>query len=319
MSSVVAPSVGRVGGAELEPVAGLVVEGVRRLVRAAVPGVADAPPVSCPHVAVLVERRALEDEPVLGHDHPVLEVPDPGRPVAVTDWYGDHPYATWPWAQDERPHADAMVTDRPGLLLGILTADCAPVLLADIGGDLRHPQGQAVAVAQVWERGMLDLDDPIAAWKSHNAELKKRWSWLNGQRFASLAYTGPGTDVTIGLADGHQWKGGASESKNGITCNPNIPTEEVFTTPHALRVEGHVRSTKPLAHQGTLIENIEPDEWDRVLAVNLRGTFLAAQACLKPMKAQRYGRVEAHAAVLDKHLNATPPLLRRSRRTVTHR
>src|SRR5690606_32036150 len=50
--------------------------------------------------------------------------------------------------------------------------------------------------------------------------------------------------------------GGAATAKNGITCNANIPTEEVFTTPHALRVEGYVTSTKPLSHQGTLIEDI---------------------------------------------------------------
>ena len=75
--------------------------------------------------------------------------------------------------------------------------------------------------------------------------------------FASLKYRGPGTDLTIGLAEGHAWKGGASQSRNGITCNPNIPTEEVFTTPHRLRVDGRVRSTKPLSHNGTLIENIE--------------------------------------------------------------
>jgi aminopeptidase len=51
--------------------------------------------------------------------------------------------------------------------------------------------------------------------------------------------------------------GGASTAKNGITCNPNIPSEEVFTTPHALKVEGYVCSTKPLSHQGTLIDNIQ--------------------------------------------------------------
>jgi len=100
-------------------------------------------------------------------------------------------------------------------------------------------------------------DDPIGAWKEHNANLKARWTWLNEQRFAALHYTGPGTDLTIGLADEHRWKGGASEAKNGITCNPNIPTEEVFTTPHKDRVEGYVRSTKPLSHNGTLIEDIE--------------------------------------------------------------
>ncbi|GEO83728.1 MULTISPECIES: aminopeptidase [Alphaproteobacteria] len=99
--------------------------------------------------------------------------------------------------------------------------------------------------------------DPVAAWVAHNAELRKRSSWLNGERFQALHFTGPGTDLTVGLADGHEWHGGASTAKNGITCNPNIPTEEVFTTPHALKVEGHVSSTKPLSHQGTLIDNIQ--------------------------------------------------------------
>ena len=98
--------------------------------------------------------------------------------------------------------------------------------------------------------------DPVAAWAAHNAELRKRSTWLNGERFAALHFTGPGTDLTVGLADGHEWHGGASTAKNGITCNPNIPTEEVFTTPHALKVEGHVSSTKPLSHQGTLIDDI---------------------------------------------------------------
>lgn len=109
----------------------------------------------------------------------------------------------------------------------------------------------------IFAASRVDVEDPIGAWKAHNAKLKERWTWLNGHNFASLHYSGPGTDLTIGLADEHRWKGGASEAKNGITCNPNIPTEEVFTTPHARRVEGYVRSTKPLSHNGTLIENIE--------------------------------------------------------------
>ena len=109
----------------------------------------------------------------------------------------------------------------------------------------------------IFAASRVDVEDPIGAWKAHNAKLKERWTWLNGHTFASLHYSGPGTDLTIGLADEHRWKGGASEAKNGITCNPNIPTEEVFTTPHARRVEGYVRSTKPLSHNGTLIENIE--------------------------------------------------------------
>ena len=109
----------------------------------------------------------------------------------------------------------------------------------------------------IFAASRVDGPDPVGAWRDHNAALRKRYSWLNDKRFAALKYTGPGTDLTIGLADGHQWYGGASLAKNGITCNPNIPTEEVFTTPHSQRVEGRVRSTKPLAHQGTLIDNIE--------------------------------------------------------------
>ncbi|WP_208440285.1 aminopeptidase [Bartonella raoultii] len=100
-------------------------------------------------------------------------------------------------------------------------------------------------------------EDPIDAWKVHNATLKQRSSWLNGQRFSTLHFTGPGTDLMLGLADDHEWQGGASIAKNGVVCNPNIPTEEVFTTPHSHRVEGFVRSTKPLSYQGALIDNIE--------------------------------------------------------------
>ena len=75
-------------------------------------------------------------------------------------------------------------------------------------------------------------------------------------RFSALHYSGPGTALTVGLADGHEWVGGASVAKNGIICNPNIPTEEVFTTPHARRVSGHVVSSKPLSYQGSLIDGI---------------------------------------------------------------
>jgi aminopeptidase len=117
-----------------------------------------------------------------------------------------------------------------------------------------------VAVAKLAEAifaaSRVDNDDPIASWVKHNATLRSRTEWLNGQRFDALHYSGPGTDLTIGLADGHEWQGGASTAKNGITCNANIPTEEVFTTPHARRVSGHVASTKPLSYQGSLIDGI---------------------------------------------------------------
>ncbi len=121
-------------------------------------------------------------------------------------------------------------------------------------------ESEDVAVAKladaIFAASRVDGDDPIGAWKAHNAELEKRSTWLNGHAFHALHFTGPGTDLTVGLADGHEWMGGASTARNGITCNPNIPTEEVFTTPHARRVSGHVSSTKPLSYQGTLIDEI---------------------------------------------------------------
>ena len=120
---------------------------------------------------------------------------------------------------------------------------------------------EEIAVARLAEAifaaSRVDRDDPVSAWAAHNAALAQRTTWLNGQRFAALHFTGPGTDLTIGLADGHEWQGGASTAKNGVTCNANIPTEEVFTTPHARRVEGYVSSTKPLSYQGTLIDEIQ--------------------------------------------------------------
>lgn len=109
----------------------------------------------------------------------------------------------------------------------------------------------------IFAASRVNVDDPVAAWTAHNTELARRTRWLNTQRFASLHFTGPGTDLKVGLADGHAWHGGASEARNGVICNPNIPTEEVFTTPHARQVEGRVRASKPLSHQGSLIDGIE--------------------------------------------------------------
>ncbi|MFZ2155306.1 MAG: aminopeptidase [Bradyrhizobium sp.] len=117
-----------------------------------------------------------------------------------------------------------------------------------------------VAVAKladaIFAASRVDKDGAVAAWQKHNAVLRERTEWLNGQRFSALHYSGPDTDLTIGLADGHDWQGGASTAKNGITCNANIPTEEVFTTPHCRRVSGHVVSSKPLSYQGSLIDGI---------------------------------------------------------------
>jgi aminopeptidase len=123
--------------------------------------------------------------------------------------------------------------------------------------DLPPDVAQGTLADAIFAASRVDQSDPSAAWLVHNAALRMRSDWLNGQNFHALHFVGPETDLTVGLADGHEWMGGASTAKNGVTCNPNIPSEEVFTTPHAMRVDGYVRSTKPLSHQGSLIEDIE--------------------------------------------------------------
>ena len=109
----------------------------------------------------------------------------------------------------------------------------------------------------IFDASRASVEDPINAWDDHNEKLRIKTNWLNEQNFVALQYNGPNTNLKIGLADQHEWMGGASKAQNGITCNPNIPSEEVFTTPHAYKVEGTVSSTKPLSYQGTLIDNIK--------------------------------------------------------------
>ncbi|MCJ8509988.1 aminopeptidase [Rhizobium lemnae] len=132
-----------------------------------------------------------------------------------------------------------------------------PAWARQVFPDLPEEEAVHKLAEAIFAASRINTPDPIAAWAEHNANLKKRSSWLNTERFSALHFSGPGTDLTVGLADGHEWHGGASKAKNGVICNPNIPTEEVFTTPHALKVEGTVSSTKPLSHQGTLIDNIQ--------------------------------------------------------------
>ncbi len=127
---------------------------------------------------------------------------------------------------------------------------------AQVFPDLPLDEAQGKLMDAIYAASRLEGDDPVANWEAHTAELKKRVKWLNDHNFASLHYTGPGTDLMLGLAEGHIWKGGASPALNGVTCQPNIPTEEVFTCPHAYKVDGTVSATKPLAHQGTVIEDI---------------------------------------------------------------
>src|SRR5580700_3772185 len=117
------------------------------------------------------------------------------------------------------------------------------------------------ALAKLWDAifstTRINTSDPVSAWKAHDAELHKRAAFLNEKRFSALHYRGPGTDFRLGLADDHLWLGGGTTANNGNYCIPNMPTEEVFSAPHKERAEGTITATKPLSHQGTMIEGIQ--------------------------------------------------------------
>lgn len=117
-----------------------------------------------------------------------------------------------------------------------------------------------IAMIRLWDAifasTRIDSPDPAEAWRVHDKHLQERARLLNTKRFAALQYRGPGTNLRVGLADDHEWLGGGTIAKNGIPCIPNMPTEEVFTTPHKDRVDGTVTSTKPLSYQGALIKDI---------------------------------------------------------------
>ncbi|GBQ66488.1 aminopeptidase [Ameyamaea chiangmaiensis NBRC 103196] len=143
-----------------------------------------------------------------------------------------------------------------------IVAFATPAWAAQVFPDLAPDAAVGALWDAIFAASRLTGSDPVAAWAEHNAALHRRAGMLNDLRFDALHFTGPGTDLRVGLADGHDWAGGSEAAKNGVVCNPNIPTEEVFTTPHRARVEGHVCSTKPLSHQGTLIDEIRVEFHD---------------------------------------------------------
>jgi aminopeptidase len=103
----------------------------------------------------------------------------------------------------------------------------------------------------------LDEPDPVAAWNEHIARLDERCAVLTERRFDAVRFRGPGTDLTIGLHGSSLWRSGSIVTSFGRRHVPNMPTEEVFTTPDPTRTEGTVRSTMPLALPGNIINDLQ--------------------------------------------------------------
>jgi aminopeptidase len=99
--------------------------------------------------------------------------------------------------------------------------------------------------------------DPATAWKQRLEELETRANTLTNRRFAALRYRGPGTELTVGLLNEARWLSGRMTTSSGQSHVPNLPTEEVFTSPHRQQAEGTVRSTRQLALNGTIVEDLQ--------------------------------------------------------------
>jgi aminopeptidase len=121
------------------------------------------------------------------------------------------------------------------------------------------PEAEAVEQTdRLWESIFamcrVGAPDPAAAWRAHVANLVARRDYLNAKRYAALHYSGPGTDLTVGLPQGHLWDSASMPSQQGIEFIANLPTEEVFTLAHRARVDGTVTASRPLSYGGTLID-----------------------------------------------------------------
>ncbi len=118
----------------------------------------------------------------------------------------------------------------------------------------------AEATYRLWE-AILETarvvdDDPTSAWETHDATLGKNKRRLNEAHYTALRYTSAnGTDLTVGLPAAHIWEGGSARTKGGVVFFPNIPTEEVYTSPDRSRADGIVYSALPLVHNGSVISN----------------------------------------------------------------
>lgn len=116
------------------------------------------------------------------------------------------------------------------------------------------------ALAQLWEQIVhvcrLDEADPVAAWRERMATLVGVTERLTAAGFDALRFEGPGTDLTVGLLPSSRWLSASFSTRDGIAHVPNLPSEEVFTTPDPERVDGVVRATKPLQLAGATIEGL---------------------------------------------------------------
>ncbi|HXO09741.1 MAG TPA: aminopeptidase [Solirubrobacteraceae bacterium] len=163
---------------------------------------------------------------------------------------------------------------------------------------LVHPDlDEESALARLWEQiahiCRLDDSDPVAAWWARSQELADAAQRLQDAELDSLHFVGPGTDLTVGLLRGVRWNGGQFETAWGRQHIPNVPTEEVFTSPDPERTEGHVTSTKPLLISGRSVNGLRVRfEGGRAVQIDAdEGAPLLRELVQRDADANRLGEV----------------------------
>lgn len=126
---------------------------------------------------------------------------------------------------------------------------------AKIFPDLNDKERMEKLWENIFNVTRVNTEDPVSAWQEHINNLKSKLEFLNTNKFKKLYFKSEGTNLTIELPEKHLWVGGSLVNEKGINFVPNMPTEEVFTTPLKEGVNGIVKSTKPLNYRGSLIEN----------------------------------------------------------------
>ncbi|WP_430790055.1 aminopeptidase [Virgibacillus flavescens] len=162
-------------------------------------------------------------------------------------------------AKANKAAAQAMTTFRKYTMNDLITWSIISIPTGDWAQKIFPDKSTDDAIESLWDAIVkivrVDQEDPIAAWDDHNATLRIARELMNRKNYKKLIYKAPGTDLELELPEGHIWKGGSADSAKGITFNPNMPTEEVFSMPHKYGVNGTVSSTKPLNYGGSLIDN----------------------------------------------------------------
>lgn len=211
------------------------------------------------------------------------------RKSFVTHAADDDLETTWPW---DLVRYEALAD---GAAVILIAGDPEPELLADVDlgrlGRARPLEGTKLYVQAVTDRSInwtiaacptegqarqvfgepdverlweavahavrLDAADPVAAWNEHLERLDRRCGQLNDHAFDAVRFSGPGTDLTVGLLPFAPWMAGSGRTRDGIRHVANMPTEEVFACPDWRRTEGTVRSTRPLAVGGAIVRDLE--------------------------------------------------------------